>query len=309
MGSKVSYTLVGLFVVLLTIGLIAAGLWFGGDLEGTGETRYYSVYTTDSVTGLSPGALVTYKGVAVGSVARIAIDRRNPQRIHLVLAVEPATPVSANTVATLQLRGLTGVTSVELSGYDPKAPPPPTPPGERYPVIQSQKSLLTHINQAISEGIGTLNQITKQLSELLSEQNRQALTDILANFARLSGTLAANSKHINQTLANLDQISQNSVQITARLPQTVERLDRSLQGLYRLSQSLNQSAASLTEFGRSGKAGINQLLRTTVPDLEALFADLRRATNQIDSLVQEIQREPTALLRGPAPRPPGPGEE
>lgn len=309
MGSRVSYTLVGLFVILLFIGLVAAGLWFSGGLESAETPKYYSVYTTDSVIGLTPGAQVTYKGVAVGQVIHIMIDRRSPQRIHLVLAVDPATPVSASSVATLQPRGLTGVTSVELSGYDPSSPPPPTPPGEPHPVIRSQKSLLTQINQVVSEGIGTLNQIGKQLSGLLSEQNRQAVTNILSNFARLSGTLAANSERIDQTLANLERASQNGTQAMARLPKTLEHLDRSLQGLYRLSQSLNQTAASLTALGRSGQTGVDRVLRTTLPELETMFVDIRQATKHIDRLVQKIERNPAALVRGSSHGQPGPGEE
>lgn len=309
MGSRVSYTLVGLFVILLAVGLVAAGLWFSGGLERTVRAQYYSVYTTESVAGLNPGARVTYKGVDVGKIAGIAIDRNDPKRIHLVLALEPSTPVSADTVATLQLHGLTGAASVELSGYDPSAPPPATPPGEPYPVIRSGKSLLTQVDKAISEGIGTLNQIAKQLSALLSEQNRQALTNTLSNFTRLSGTLAANSERLDQTLASLEQAAQNSARITAHLPKTLEHLDHTLLGLRHLSQSLNQTAASLTELGRSGQTALNRMLRTTAPSLEALFVEIRRTTSHIDRLVQEIERDPAALLRGPIRPPVGPGEE
>lgn len=305
MGSRVSYTLVGLFVILLAIGLIAAGLWFGGGLQSAGESQRYSVYTTDSVAGLFPGARVTYKGVDVGSVVSIAIDHRNPKRVHLVLAVQQSTPIKADTVATLVLRGLTGATSIELSGYDPSSPPPPTPSGEPYPVIRSQKSLLTHFDKALSEGIGALNQISK----LLSQRNRQALTNTLSNFARLSETLAANSERIDRTLANLEQITQSGASVTAHLPKTLEHLDRSLQGLDHLSRTLDQAAASLTALGRSGQVGINRMLRTTVPGLEALFSDIRQTANDIDRLVQELQRDPAALLRGPGRRPSGPGEE
>lgn len=309
MGSRVSYTLVGLFVVLLVIGLIAAGLWFGGGLQSAGKSQRYSVYTRQSVTGLSPGARVTYKGVDVGSVASVAIDRHDPTQVHLVLAVQQSTPVSADTVATLQPGGLTSVTSIELSGYEPNTPPPPTPPGEPYPVIRAQKFLVTQVEKAISEGIGTLNQMSQQFTELLSERNRQALTKTLSNFARLSGTLAANSQRIDQTLASLERLTQSGADATARLPKTLEHLDRSLQGLDRLSRTLDQTAVSLTALGHSGEAGLNRMLRTTVPKLEALFNDISQTTHHIDRLVQEIEREPAALLRGPSRRLPGPGEE
>ncbi|MDN5849830.1 MAG: MlaD family protein [Nitrococcus sp.] len=302
MGSRVSYTLVGLFVVVLAVGLVAAALWFSGGLQDAASLQYYSVYTTESVAGVNTGARVTYKGVHVGRVADIAIDRRNPKRIQLVLAIEQSTPVSAATVATLQLHGLTGATSVELSGYDPSAPPPATPVGEPYPVIQSGKSLLTQVDKAITQGIGTLNQIAEQVNALLSEHNRQALTDILSNLARLTGTLASNSENIDQILAHVQEITQNTAQITARLPKSLEKLDR-------LSQKLSQTAESLTALGHSGQTALNQMLRTTLPKLDALFAEIRQTASHIDRLVQEIERDPAVLLRGTNRRAAGPGEE
>lgn len=302
MGSGVRYTLVGLFVVVLAVGLVAAALWFSGGLQGAASLPYYSVYTTESVAGVNPGARVTYKGVHVGRVVDIAIDRRNPKRIQMVLAIEQSTPVSAATVATLHLRGLTGATSVELSGYDPSAPPAATPVGEPYPVIQSGKSLLTQVDKALSQGFATLNQITEQLNALLSERNRQALTEILSNFARVTGTLAANSEHIDQTLANVEQITQNSARITAHLPKTLEKLDR-------LSQRLGQAGESLTALGHSGQTAANHMLRTTLPALDALLAEMNQMANHIDRLAQEIERDPAVLLRGSIRRPAGPGEE
>lgn len=308
MGARVSYTLVGLFVILLSIGLTVAGLWFGGGLQDAGKLQHYSVYITESVAGLSPGAPVTYKGVTVGKVVNIAIDRHNPERIHVVLALEPSTPISAATVATLQLRGLTGATLIELSGYDADAPPPPTPPGEPYPVIQSRKSLLTRLNKAISKGVGTLSQLSMRFSAVLSRRNRQALTHILSNLARLSSTLAANSERINRILASLERVAHNTARITAHLPKTLKYLNRSLQGLDRLSRKLAQAAASLTALARSGQTGIKRVLRTTLPQLEALFAEIHQTINHIDRLVLELKRNPAMLLWGPVRRPAGPGE-
>ncbi|MCO6440872.1 MAG: MCE family protein [Nitrococcus mobilis] len=309
MGSRVSYTLVGLFVVLLTIGLVAGGLWFAGGLKHAGQFQRYSVYTTGSVAGLTPGAGVTYKGIGVGKVVRIAIDHRDPKRVHVVLAVAQSTPINTATRAAFKPRGLTGATSVELSGYAASAAPLSAPPGEPYPVIRSKQSPLTQLDEAVSESIGTLNQIGKQFEELLSEHNRQAIAGILADFARLSDTLAANSAHIEQTLVSLDQIMQNSAQITHHIPKTLEQLERSLQGLDHLSRSLDQTAISLTGLGRSGETGINRVLRTTVPELKALFTQIRRTTSHLDHLIQKLEREPAALLRGTGRRPAGPGEE
>lgn len=309
MGSRVSYTLVGLFVVMLAIGLVTAGLWFAGGLKHAGQFQRYSVYTTGSVAGLTPGALVTYKGIGVGKVVRIAIDRSNPKRVHVVLAVAQSAPVNTATRAAFKPRGLTGATSVELSGYAENAAPLSAPSDEPYPVIRSKQSPLTQLDEAVSESIGTLNQIGKQFEDLLSEHNRQAVTAILADFARLTSTLATNSTHIEQILVSLDQIMQNSAQITHHIPKTLAQLEHSLQGLDHLSRSLDQTAASLTKLGRSGEMGINRAFRTTVPELKALFIEIRRTTGHLDRLVQKLERQPASLLRGTERRPPGPGEE
>ena len=310
MGARVSYTLVGLFVVLLAVGLVAAGLWLSGGLERPGEMRRYSVYMTESVAGLSPAARVSYKGVDVGKVVQVAIDRDDPKRVRVILAVKQTTPVSATTVAAIKAQGLTGATSIELTGYDPSAPAPATPPGEPYPVIQTKSSPLTHLDQAVSEGINTINQLGKQLTDLLSRPNRQAVSETLANFARLSDTLAGNSERIDQAMANLQRVTRNTARITGELlPQTLQRLDRTLQAVDALSQSLNQTAERLTALGRSGETGVNRVLRTTLPELEALFGDIRQTTGHLDRLIQKLEREPAALLRGAARQSPGPGEQ
>ena len=72
MDSKVNNTLVGLFVIILSIALVASILW----LSVSTDNKYYNtyqIYMQESVSGLNRQAAVKYRGVEVGTVRDIAL--------------------------------------------------------------------------------------------------------------------------------------------------------------------------------------------------------------------------------------------
>ena len=90
MDPRVNYTLVGLFVMGLGGALAVAIIWLS---RGTEDKVYqtYVAYVYESVAGLNPRAPVKYRGVEVGQVRRISLDKNNPERVRLVLDIEKGT--------------------------------------------------------------------------------------------------------------------------------------------------------------------------------------------------------------------------
>ena len=76
--SKKTYIRIGLFVVVLTTALIWGTLWLSAG-GAPGEFDFYTTYMNESVSGLSPDAALTYRGVNVGKVREITIDPNNPE--------------------------------------------------------------------------------------------------------------------------------------------------------------------------------------------------------------------------------------
>src|SRR5262245_57365718 len=97
----------GLIVVVLAI---VAGIKIF-----TSESVYY-VEFAESVSGLSDGASVSYKGVPVGSVRTIRFKPGDIGFIQAVLALRQDVDLRTGTKATIRPRGITGVSYVELSG-------------------------------------------------------------------------------------------------------------------------------------------------------------------------------------------------
>jgi phospholipid/cholesterol/gamma-HCH transport system substrate-binding protein len=140
MNPRVSYTLAGLFVLLLGGGLVTAIVWLS---SATTDQRYepYVAYFYESVGGLNPNASVTYRGVRVGQVRDIQLDRERPERVRVLLDIEEGTPVKTDTVAILVTQGITGLAHVELTGGSSEAPLIGRGSAEDIPEIPTRPSL------------------------------------------------------------------------------------------------------------------------------------------------------------------------
>ena len=146
METKVNYTLVGGFVLLLGALMVGVVLWLA---SGGAFKKSYDLYMAledESVAGLNLNAPVKYSGVDVGKVQEIHLDPANPERVILIFAIERDTPIKEDTVAVLKTQGLTGIAYVELSGGTRNSPPLGTLPGNEYPIIRTAPSLLSLIH-------------------------------------------------------------------------------------------------------------------------------------------------------------------
>ena len=149
MEPKVNYTLVGLFVALLGTALLAGVVWLSRtDYRGVYD-RYYT-YMTESVSGLSADSAVKYRGVDVGRVKEITLNPENPEEVRIALDLVRGTPVKVDTVAVLETQGLTGISTVNLTGGSRDAPPLAAKPGEKFLVIQSRPSFFFRLDLALS---------------------------------------------------------------------------------------------------------------------------------------------------------------
>ena len=137
MTGKTNYVLVGLFVLALTLTLIAGVLWLGSGGPGRVYDEYL-LYMQESVSGLSRDNAVKYHGVDVGRVREIALDPRRAEEVRLLLEIDRGTPIREDTVATLETQGLTGLAYINLTG-GAAAWPKPTPrwPGFRKRTMHS----------------------------------------------------------------------------------------------------------------------------------------------------------------------------
>jgi paraquat-inducible protein B len=268
------------------------------------ERIEFIAYFTGSAAGLTPGALVTLRGLQIGEVSSVdlwydkAADRVvvavrfdiEPQRISQLQL-----PGGSDLISTLRVlvhRGLraslgtsnllTGQKEVAL-GIQPGAPAadlstdgklfvlPTTDTGGLSDLAQSASAILTKLNNL------PLEQIGQNLNETLSGANK------LVNDQQLHAAVVS----LQETLADL----QNLVHRTdAGVQPVLQKLPKLAQGLDEAVQRLNKLLGSM-DSGYGGNSGFNR-------DLDHLMLQLSDTARSVRVLADLLARHPEALIRG-----------
>jgi phospholipid/cholesterol/gamma-HCH transport system substrate-binding protein len=280
METKANYVAVGAFVLICVIGLVVSIMWLAG-VQYAQEYSYYTANFKGPVTGLGKGTVTRFNGIDVGRIADLQFNPNDPQAVIVTLQVQPHLNIREDSVASIESQGLTGGTYVEISGGTAKSPLLTAKPGQKYPVIRTKQSGLLQLEQSAPEVVAKLNVAASRINDLLNDDNRRAISQILANLnetttviARRSGDIDAILRNTNQATANLDKVSAN------------------------LQPTLDQVNQTATKFGKVADDADAFINGDGLAQLSDLIGDLRRLTGNLNKFSDQLNREPTTLLFG-----------
>jgi phospholipid/cholesterol/gamma-HCH transport system substrate-binding protein len=301
METRINYMLVGLFVIVASCGLVVAGFWLSIGLSQK-QFSTYVVYLDESASGLNVKSPVKYNGVQVGNVGTIKLDNKDPNRVEVFLNIEKGVPISTGTRARLDAQGLTGVAYMELTGGGENFPVLQPQEGEQFPVIANEPSFLFRLDKALDDLAKHFDSLSDRFSDLLSEDNVDAASGILKNTQVITETVANNDQAIDKILRNSDKTME-------QLPDTVVNVNKTVEQLSTLIQQVDQL---------TGKAGI--ILQNTAIASQTINQQVLPKTNKVleqayqlfyelQQLTQQLENNPSVLIRGRQALPPGPGEQ
>jgi phospholipid/cholesterol/gamma-HCH transport system substrate-binding protein len=304
----VNYALVGVFVLVLGAGLMGVVLWLASG--GALQKKYvsYQAIETEPVAGLNVNAPVKYNGVDVGKVRAIELDPANPQHVRLVLAIERGSPINQDTLAVLKTQGLTGIAYVELEGGGRSSPPLRAAAPGQFPEIRTKPSLSARLENVLTSVLAKLDQTSSNLNAVLSDENRAAFTQALADIAAVSHTLAARRTTLDAGIANAARTFDNGARLTAQLGPVIAQIARSASAVERMG---NETASASTRAGKTVDAvgaDVKHLTQEMLPELQRLLGELGALSTSLRRLSDQTERDPGGLLFGRSPQPLGPGE-
>jgi phospholipid/cholesterol/gamma-HCH transport system substrate-binding protein len=154
------------------IGVSVAAAFFAVWLAGTGhrDDVLYRIHFAESVSGLSIGDPVKFRGVDVGNVKAIALDPVDPRLVQVDVRLRKDAPVKTDTKATLKLKGITGVVFIELDGGSPAAPTLLASTREgQIPEIPSAKGTLTAILDMLPKLLEKFSSIENQVTKVVTD--------------------------------------------------------------------------------------------------------------------------------------------
>ena len=167
METKVNYIIVGAFALLLSAIFIAAVLWLSADKRYSMPYDTYLADMQESVSGLNLNAPVKYRGVEVGQVRKIYLNKTNMEHVRIEMAIERGIPINQDTIATLKSQGLTGIAYIELSGGGNGSPMLEATKAEPYPMIKTSPSLMGRLDTSMTGLLNSLNKTTENVNAIL----------------------------------------------------------------------------------------------------------------------------------------------
>lgn len=267
METRASYVAVGGFVLALLTGLLLAVVWLA-KVQLQNPTDRYLVLFSGAVSGLQPGSPVRYLGIPVGTVTDLRIDPEDTTRVRATLEVTAGTPIKTDSVASLELQGLTGGAFVQIGAGSGAAPLLNEQPAPR--VIASRPSNLEAVFAATPRLLDNVVRLSDDLAELLNPDNRQAIGGILRNVEISTERLASTLTRVDGALA----AGQDQVGDVAKL----------------VAEAASQARRVIDGFEETAKI-INREVGRGATDFRELMRSFRRTSDQLGGIVQE-NREP-----------------
>ncbi|MGR8940342.1 MAG: MlaD family protein [Gammaproteobacteria bacterium] len=297
MGKNKYALITGVFLIGLTTATSLVVYWIG-HFERVRDVYY--VATRRSVSGLNPESTVFYRGIAVGKVLNIYFDPKDSGTILVPIEVDKAIVLTKGVYATLRLKGVTGLTQIELE--DPEhlgmRLPPGNDPANRIPLRPSLTDKLMNSGEDL---LKKADYIMSRLSVFMSVENEKNIGDILSNLKILSDKLNQLQKSVDQALAEVPKLGN-------RAEKTLDNIDVLAKQLQSLSKDVKTLGAKAEKLADTGLEASDQVMQTTLPKVNELLNELQSTTQEVSKIANMLENHPQSLLFGPPAEEPGPGE-
>jgi phospholipid/cholesterol/gamma-HCH transport system substrate-binding protein len=311
METRAHHVLVGAFVLGMAISLVAAVLWLT-QVQFSSEFKNYVIAFEGSVTGLSEAAQVRYNGIQVGAVTDIRIDPKNIGRVLVTIQVKPDTPIRQDSVASLELQGITGLVYVEISGGSSGSPPLTARDSEPYPIIPSRRSELQNLVRSAPDLLAHTTTLTERLADILNDRNRRAISETLGNLQIASAAAAAHAETLGHAADSTNAALQDLRGLIRDADTLVQSLNHSFDGKDGIGERLSQTLASVDHLShrlgdttndidaavKQNGPALHEFSQRALPGLTQLIADARSLVAQLNHVTAELERDPSRLLYG-----------
>jgi len=296
---------VGLFVIAASAIGVGAAIWLGASRYLADEIMMVT-YFSESVQGLDPGSDVKFRGVPAGRVQTIAIspDRRLIE-VALSIKADVADVIRSDDTlrAQLQLAGITGLRYVEIDHQtgDALRKSPMLNFAAPHETIPSTPSSFAAIQEALEE----------IYDNVMAMDFPGISADIRATLKSADEVLRDDRVH--RILSSLAELSESASRVTRNVEKITEGVDVA-PALEEIRQVTSEARGFLAELRKQDVGG---RLRATLDDfggaarstqqfvlgLRETIDRLDRSLGNLETLTDDVSRQPSRLLFSNPPEP------
>lgn len=292
METKANYVLIGVFALVGFLGVLGFFLAFG-KIQFDQQYAYYDV-RFDSVAGLSPAADVTFAGLPVGRVTDIRLSPEQDGKVLVSLEVQRDTPVRADSIATVDSSGITGVAFVALSAGSPAAPLINT--RDDVPELETGRSTIQSLTEGAPRILDETLQVLEQVNDILGEENRTKVENILENLETSSGEISRALDSFAGFTDTIEAATQTFSEFANNLEPILLQAEKTLESL---QFAVDEGALAATNAWIAFEAGTKTLESVdsfVTRDLTEMVTQLRADATALRSELETASREASSMF-------------
>ena len=246
------------FLLIGSLGIIYAGLSLIG-VDAINKPMRVVVHASDA-GGVFPSAEVTYRGVTVGHVKSLTLT---PTGVDINLDINKGEKIPSDLHAVTANKSAVGEQYIDLQ-----------PTREGAPYLRSGSEVpIEDVTLALP-----LNQVLVDFDKLVSSVN---LTDLQTVVTELGNAFSGTGPDLQTLITDGNSLTAN---LTQSLPDTIRLINNAKINL----ASANATAGSLIDFA-NGLTKLSDTLVTSDTDIRTILGQGVQASQQLDSLIQQVQ--------------------
>ena len=301
MDTKINFFKIGLFVSSLFTLLVIFIFWLVK--YGLEDKKYddYSIFFSESVSGLNIGSSIKFMGFEVGTVKDIKINPFNSEEILIDIQIQKGTPIKEDNFAILGNLGITGLKYIELKGGSNNS----KLLGENQygmKVIKSKTSALTTF-------VDSTEDITKEITILLGQMKKVLNDENISNFSSLLSKSEKSMENIEQFSAYLVKNEKKIDELITSMKNFANTGNSSFASVKTSADSFKELTTKIKEEFDKGTFDLKGMSSESFENLNSLLKNLENNLNLTQDLINNINESPSDLLLKQKNIKYGPGEK
>jgi phospholipid/cholesterol/gamma-HCH transport system substrate-binding protein len=301
METRAKHITIGAFVLSSVLAIAFFVFWLA---RFQGEAVFYNYYArfSGSVSQLRVDSTVLFGGIPVGRVTDVRIDPENSELARVDFAIREGTPIRVDSKATLELQGIAGGVVVQIS-RGTSASALLAPDSE----IAAGPSALEQIVRRVPDLLTKIDDITRRMGDLLSDQNRQAFSNSLANLERITqqlvggatsaeGVMTDASGAIQELNTAAKEFSALAVELRGTVGDARGDVTKAAKNFALMAESFNRTSKQLSGVIDDNREPLKQFSATTLYEAGELVSELRRLVASMTRISHELEKDPARFL-------------
>ncbi|TFW22580.1 MCE family protein [Massilia arenosa] len=294
----------GFFTIALVLAAILAGFWFNHDST---KRVPYVIATTQSIPGLNPQATVRYRGLEVGKVDTIDFNPRKSGEILISLLLDPDTPVTTSTYASLGYQGVTGIAYIQLDDERTGSPLLKSDK-DRVAAIPLRPGFLDQLEKRGKAILELAESFSRRANEALGPENQAALKSTLKNMSEASERIAQIPDELEPAIKQLPELTRNANRAAASVAKAADDYDKLAVTLNSPEGPIARLTTTVDKVSGSVEGIAANIELQTLPHIVSMADEAKTSLRAVKRTVNTISDRPQSLLFGSPSAPPGPGE-